>query len=86
MCVNNIKSPLQNAPTKIAHTYTGPSDSNLYADMASCDQNGKLVAHSTKMYPNDDCTFFQVCFFISLFQQNFAFYSSFIHLVYYFRY
>ncbi|XP_077296150.1 116 kDa U5 small nuclear ribonucleoprotein component [Arctopsyche grandis] len=60
MCVNNIKSPLQNAPTKIAHTYTGPPDSNLYTDMASCDQNGKLVAHSTKMYPNDDCTFFQV--------------------------
>lgn len=61
MCVNHIKSPVQNAPIKIAHTYTGPSESALFRDMASCDQSGKLVAHSTKMYPNDDCTFFQVC-------------------------
>jgi 116 kDa U5 small nuclear ribonucleoprotein component len=60
MCIQHIKSPLGNAAIKIAHTYTGPTDSEMYADMKECNQNGKLVAHSTKMYPNDDCTFFQV--------------------------
>lgn len=60
MCVQHIKSPVDNARTKISHTYTGPPESGAFMDMAECDQNGRLIAHSTKMYPNDDCTFFQV--------------------------
>ena len=60
MCVEHIKSPIDNATNKIKHLYTGPSTSTLYRNMTTCDPEGYLVVHSTKMYPNDDCTFFQV--------------------------
>lgn len=61
MCTQHIKSPYANAETKISHIYTGPTDSTVYGDLVNCNQNGRLVAYTTKMYPNDDCTFFQVC-------------------------
>lgn len=60
MCVEHIRSPLDNAKTKIDHIYSGPKDGMLYDGMASCDQTGNLMVHSAKMYPTDDCTFFQV--------------------------
>lgn len=60
MCVEHIRSPLDNAKNKIDHIYTGPMEGMLYDGMASCDQTGNLMVHSAKMYPTDDCTFFQV--------------------------
>ncbi|KAJ8956271.1 hypothetical protein NQ318_015007 [Aromia moschata] len=60
MCVEHIKSPLDNAKTKIDHIYTGPNTSKIYDDMINCDQEGVLTVHSSKMYPTEDCTFFQV--------------------------
>lgn len=60
MCVEHIRSPLDNAKNKIDHIYTGPKEGMLYDGMASCDQTGNLMVHSAKMYPTDDCTFFQV--------------------------
>lgn len=61
MCVEHIPSPLDNAQTKIDHMYTGPSkEGRLYEDMLKCDQDGHLMVHTVKMYPTDDCTFFQV--------------------------
>ncbi|CAB3387422.1 Hypothetical predicted protein [Cloeon dipterum] len=60
MCVEHIKSPLDNARTKVEHIYTGPLDSEIAEDMCKCDPEGKLMVHSTKMYPTEDCTFFQV--------------------------
>lgn len=60
MCVEHIRSPLDNAKTKIDHIYTGPKEGMLYDGMAACDQTGNLMVHSAKMYPTDDCTFFQV--------------------------
>lgn len=60
MCVEHIKSPLDNAKNKIDHIYTGPKEGPLYNSMAGCDQAGNLMVHSAKMYPTDDCTFFQV--------------------------
>lgn len=60
MCVEHIKSPLDNAKTKIDHIYTGPKEGVLYDHMVQCSQYGSLVVHSAKMYPTDDCTFFQV--------------------------
>lgn len=60
MCVEHIKSPLENSKQKIDHIYTGPKEGALYEDMLNCNQNGNLIVHSTKMYPTDDCTFFQV--------------------------
>ncbi|CAO1417223.1 unnamed protein product [Diamesa hyperborea] len=60
MVVEHIKSPLENSKDKIDHIYTGPKEGVLYQDMLDCNQNGNMVVHSSKMYPTDDCTFFQV--------------------------
>ncbi|XP_059478720.1 116 kDa U5 small nuclear ribonucleoprotein component [Neocloeon triangulifer] len=60
MCVQHIKSPLDNAKGKVEHIYTGPLESEIAEDMCKCDPEGRLMVHSTKMYPTDDCTFFQV--------------------------
>lgn len=79
MCVEHIKSPLDNAKIKVDHIYTGDNTSKVYDDMINCDQEGVLMVsllltlhflvifitfslqvHSSKMYPTEDCTFFQV--------------------------
>lgn len=60
MCVEHMRSPLENAKTKIDHIYTGPKEGPIYEDMINCNQDGVLMVHSTKMYPTDDCTFFLV--------------------------
>lgn len=60
MCVEHIQSPLDNARNKVDHVYTGPKYGTMYDSMVNCDQNGPLMVHSSKMYPTDDCTFFQV--------------------------
>lgn len=60
MCVEHIQSPLDNARNKVDHVYTGPKYGTMYDGMVNCDQNGALMVHSSKMYPTDDCTFFQV--------------------------
>lgn len=61
MCIEHIPSPCFNAKNKVEHIYTGPTDTKLVQDMFNCDADGRLMVHSTKMYPTDDCTFFQVC-------------------------
>lgn len=66
MCVDHIKSPLDNAKNIIDHIYTGPKSHLMYDDMINCRQDGKLMVHSAKMYPTDDCTFFQVNYNIIL--------------------
>ncbi|XP_065072846.1 116 kDa U5 small nuclear ribonucleoprotein component [Ochlerotatus camptorhynchus] len=60
MCVEHIQSPLDNAQAKIDHIYTGVKESGIYQDMLNCDQNAQLMVHTSKMYPTEDCTFFQV--------------------------
>uniref|UniRef100_A0A1B0D869 Uncharacterized protein n=1 Tax=Phlebotomus papatasi TaxID=29031 RepID=A0A1B0D869_PHLPP len=60
MCVEHVKSPLDNSKNKVDHIYTGVKDGALYDDMLKCNQNGHLMVHSSKMYPTEDCTFFQV--------------------------
>lgn len=62
MCVEHIQSPLENAKKKVDHIYTGPKEGRIYQNMIDCNQNGTLMVHSAKMYPTDDCTFFQVSF------------------------
>ncbi|XP_045456514.1 116 kDa U5 small nuclear ribonucleoprotein component [Melitaea cinxia] len=59
MCVRHVPSPLAAAPRKVAHAWRGAGGA-LRDSMAACDQAGHLVAHTTKMYPTDDCTFFLV--------------------------
>ncbi|KAL7303257.1 hypothetical protein TKK_0004455 [Trichogramma kaykai] len=60
MCVTHIPNPKTNAMNKISHIYTGPTDSPLAQDMIDCNPEGRLMIHSTKMYPTDDCTLFVV--------------------------
>lgn len=60
MCVNHIPSPIDNARAKVENIYTGSLNSRLAQNMFDCDPNGRLMVHSSKMYPTDDCTFFQV--------------------------
>ncbi|KPI95365.1 PREDICTED: 116 kDa U5 small nuclear ribonucleoprotein component [Papilio xuthus] len=59
MVCRHIPSPLDAAERKVAHCYRG-SEGALRDSMLGCDQSGPLVAHTTKMYPTDDCTFFLV--------------------------
>ncbi|XP_058806978.1 116 kDa U5 small nuclear ribonucleoprotein component [Phymastichus coffea] len=60
MCVSHIPNPKSNALSKVSHIYTGPIESLLAKDMADCNPDGRLMIHSTKMYPTDDCTLFVV--------------------------
>ncbi|XP_064401615.1 116 kDa U5 small nuclear ribonucleoprotein component-like isoform X2 [Halichondria panicea] len=59
MCVQHIPSPVAAAKTKIEHTYTGPVDDELGDSMLACDQEGPLMVHVTKLYPNHDAAVFQ---------------------------
>ncbi len=37
MCVQHVKSPLNNAKSKVEHVYTGPTDTELAEAMFDCD-------------------------------------------------
>lgn len=58
MCVQHIPSPVDSAKTKVEHTYTGPLDDELGDAMVSCDPEGPLMFHVTKLYPTPDATVF----------------------------
>ncbi|ESO05879.1 hypothetical protein HELRODRAFT_105890 [Helobdella robusta] len=58
MCVQHIKSPIDNARRKIEHIYTGPLDTELANHMFNCDPDGPLMVHTTKLYPTYDATTF----------------------------
>ncbi|KAF2355074.1 Elongation factor EFG domain V-like [Trinorchestia longiramus] len=60
MCVNHILSPKENSVNKIQTTYTGPLDNYLTEEIMRCDPDGPLVVHTTKQYPNEDATAFNV--------------------------
>ncbi|XP_067952205.1 116 kDa U5 small nuclear ribonucleoprotein component-like [Watersipora subatra] len=55
-----VRSPKANAQTKIEHVYTGPQDTELVESMVSCDAEGGLMVHTTKLYPTEDATSFHV--------------------------
>ncbi|CAM1330636.1 EFTUD2 (predicted) [Pycnogonum litorale] len=60
MCVQHIRSPLDNAQNKIQVMYTGPEDSELAQAMTECDMDGPLMIHTTKQYSTHDATNFHV--------------------------
>ncbi|KAK6101484.1 U5 small nuclear ribonucleoprotein component [Brugia pahangi] len=60
LVTQNIKSPSDNASTKVEHTYLGPMDSKLAQALMKCDAYGPLMVHTTKNYATTDATSFHV--------------------------
>lgn len=60
LVTQNIKSPSDNANTKVEHTYLGPMDSKLAQALMKCDAYGPLMVHTTKNYATTDATSFHV--------------------------
>ncbi|XP_003391662.2 PREDICTED: 116 kDa U5 small nuclear ribonucleoprotein component-like, partial [Amphimedon queenslandica] len=59
MCVKHIPSPVEAAQTKIEHTYTGILDDDEWTQsLMTCDSDGPLMVHVTKLYPTQDATQF----------------------------
>ena len=58
MCEQHIPSPVDNAKQKVSQIYSGTSETERYEDMVLCDQDGRLMVHTTKQYPNEDTTCF----------------------------
>jgi len=60
MCEEHIPSPVQNAKQKVGQVYSGTCETERYEDMVGCDQDGRLMVHTTKQYPTEDTTCFHV--------------------------
>jgi U5 small nuclear ribonucleoprotein component len=60
MCVQHIPSPIENSKSKVDQIYSGTNDTERYEDMVACDQDGRLMVHTTKQYPTEDTTCFHV--------------------------
>lgn len=54
MVLDHIPSPVHAASRILHKYYTGPMDSNTAASMASCNQDGPLVIHVTKLLSTAD--------------------------------
>ena len=60
MCEHHVPSPVENAKQKVSQIYSGTSETERYEDMVLCDQDGRLMVHTTKQYPSEDTTCFHV--------------------------
>jgi len=60
MCEKHIPSPVENAKQKVGQMYSGTTETERYEDMVLCDQDGRLMVHTTKQYPTEDTTCFHV--------------------------
>ena len=60
MISRHVPSPVDNARRKVGQIYTGGIETSRGEDMLNCDQEGRLMVHTTKQYPNDDLTCFHV--------------------------
>lgn len=58
MVVQHIPSPVEGARSKLDRYYTGPQDTKVAASIASCDQDGPLVVHVTKLFSSTDAASF----------------------------
>ncbi|XP_041973849.1 116 kDa U5 small nuclear ribonucleoprotein component [Aricia agestis] len=59
MVRRHVPSPLSGAGRKAAHALRG-AGGELHERARAADPNAPLLAHTTKMYPTDDCSFFLV--------------------------
>ena len=53
-------NPIDNAKTKVQHIFLGNHETERAKDMIDCDQDGRLMVHTTKQYPTEDATCFHV--------------------------
>jgi len=60
MVAKHVPSPSDNAKSKVEHIYTGSMDTKRAEDMINCDQDGRLMVHTSKQYPTEDTTCFHV--------------------------
>lgn len=58
MALQHIPSPVEGAQRKLDRYYTGPHDTKVAAAMVSCDPDGPLVIHTTKLYSSTDAASF----------------------------
>ncbi|KAI3394377.1 hypothetical protein diail_2843 [Diaporthe ilicicola] len=58
MVVQHIPSPAEAAERHLERYYTGPLDTKIAESMSTCDQNGPLVVHVTKLFNSSDAKSF----------------------------
>ncbi|KAI5258824.1 U5 small nuclear ribonucleoprotein component [Aureobasidium subglaciale] len=58
MVVDHVPSPVEGAKQKLENYYTGPTDTKTAESMLSCDQDGPLIVHVTKLFNTSDATGF----------------------------
>ena len=58
MIVRHIPSPVDGAGRMLDRYYTGPVDTKVASSVASCDQDGALVVHVTKLFSTTDAKSF----------------------------
>ncbi|PYH99551.1 U5 small nuclear ribonucleo protein component [Aspergillus ellipticus CBS 707.79] len=54
MILQHVPSPAKGAPRMLERHYTGPLDTKAAAAMATCDPNGPLIIHVTKLFNSAD--------------------------------
>lgn len=58
MVLQHVPSPTGGAQRQLDRYYTGPLDTKVAGAMASCDPDGPLVIHTTKLYSSTDAASF----------------------------
>ncbi|RCI07972.1 hypothetical protein L249_7870 [Ophiocordyceps polyrhachis-furcata BCC 54312] len=58
MILQHVPSPGRGAQRLLEHHYTGPLDTKIVASMRSCDQDGPLMVHVTKLFSTTDAKSF----------------------------
>ncbi|KAJ3471673.1 hypothetical protein MRS44_001772 [Fusarium solani] len=58
MITQHIPSPIETAERLLERYYTGPTDTKVAASMKTCDQDGPLVVHVTKLFNTADAKSF----------------------------
>ncbi|THC93123.1 hypothetical protein EYZ11_007403 [Aspergillus tanneri] len=59
MIIQHVPSPVDGARKKLERYYTGPLDTKLASAMTTCDAEGPLVIHITKLFPTPDASSFR---------------------------
>lgn len=54
MVVQHVPSPVDAAERHLERYYTGPLDTKIAESMKTCDQNGPLIVHVTKLFNSSD--------------------------------